>query len=313
MKKLSESSHQTPKILNIYKPDGISSFDVIRTWKRKLKGHGKIGHFGTLDPFASGVLMIGVSGAQKLNDYIHECLPKSYLALGKLGIESETGDLTEGHSQLDETDYLKNEISKFPIKFIEDKLREQFLGDYWQAPHKYSAAKFEGKALHKWAREGVDIKKDKKLRHIYDLRVVSYKFPDLHIHFEVSSGTYIRTLFSECANYLGTLGCLSGLIRENVGLCTTSNAIKEISWNEDDPNIFNIDEVLDFSSYVLAPKEERLYINGVRLKNDRILKEVPGALNFPYRWVRNQDNLILGLAEIVEDEFHSKINFNFSS
>jgi tRNA pseudouridine55 synthase len=308
MKKLSQSNNK-PKILNIYKPEGISSFDVIRNWKRRLKGHGKIGHFGTLDPFASGVLMMGVTGAQKLNDYIHDCLPKSYLAIGKLGIETETGDLTEEPSQVDETDFFKIEMPRFSEEFIEAKLRDQFLGEYWQAPHKYSAAKFEGKALHKWAREGVEIKKEKKQRFVHDIKVIKYEFPYLHIHFEVSSGTYIRTLFSECANYLGTLGCLEGLIREKVGICTTENSIKKENWDNEDHTYFDIDEVLDFSSYILAEKEAMLYTNGVRLKVDRIKEEVGGTLENDLRWIRNESRDILGLAQIVEGEFHSKMNF----
>jgi tRNA pseudouridine55 synthase len=312
MKKLSQNNIK-PKILNIYKPEGISSFDVIRNWKRRLRGHGKIGHFGTLDPFASGVLMLGITGAQKLNNFIHDCLPKSYLAIGKLGVETETGDLTVEPAQIDETDFLKFEISKFSEKFIEEKLRDQFLGEYWQAPHKYSAAKFEGKALHKWAREGVEIKKEKKQRFIHDIKVVKYDFPYLHIHFEVSSGTYIRTLFSECANYLGTLGCLEGLIREKVGMCTTENSIKKEEWDNEDHTYIDVDEVLDFPSFILAEKEANLYMNGVRLKINRIKEESAGRLQFPYRWVRDESNEILGLAEIVDDEFHSKINFIVTS
>src|SRR5690606_24557557 len=102
-----------------------------------------------------------------------------------------------------------------PKSFIEEKLREKFLGDYWQAPHKYSASKFEGKALHEWAREGVEIAKEQVLRHVYDIRVVKYKYPYLSVRVTVSSGTYVRTLFSDFAGYLGTLGALVSLVRES--------------------------------------------------------------------------------------------------
>ena len=118
-----------------------------------------LGHFGTLDPFASGILLIGVAGAARLNDYVHDHAPKTYLAVGKLGVETPTGDLTVEVTQVDEGRYLKEEIAHFSKDFIESQLQENFLGQYWQAPHKYSAAKFEGKALHEWAREGVEIKK----------------------------------------------------------------------------------------------------------------------------------------------------------
>ena len=309
MKKLSENK-TSPKLLNIYKPEGISSFDVIRKWKPKLRDQGKIGHFGTLDPFASGVLILGVNGAQRLNNYIHDFLPKKYLAIGVLGKETETGDLTVAPSQFDNSDFFNNEIPNFSIEFIESKLNEQFLGEYLQAPHKYSAAKYEGKALHKWAREGITIKKEKKLRYIHSIKVMNYSFPNITIEFEVSSGTYIRTLFSECANYLGTLGVLERLIRTEIGACTSENAIKEKLWNENDHNYFDVDSLLDFSSLILSDKELNLYKNGVRLKCSRSLSEEMGSLTNSFRWVKGTDHKIIGLAEIVEDEFHSRINFN---
>src|SRR5690606_16997732 len=203
---------------NIFKPARMTSYDVVRHFKRHLpQGFGKIGHFGTLDPFASGVLMIGIAGAARLNDFIHEYLPKTYLAVGKLGVETPTGDLTVEPVQIDDSRFLREEIARLPKDFIKEKLREKFLGDYWQAPHKYSAAKFEGKALHEWAREGVDIKKEQVLRHVYDIKVIKYKFPYLSVRVRVSSGTYVRTLFSDFAQYLGTLGTLVSLVRESVG------------------------------------------------------------------------------------------------
>ncbi len=138
-----------PLVFNVFKPARVTSYDVVRHFKRHLpQGFGKIGHFGTLDPFASGVLMIGICGAARLNDFIHDFLPKTYLAVGKLGIETPTGDYTSEITQKDESLYLSREIASFSREFIEEKLKEKFIGDYWQAPHKYSASKFMGKNLH---------------------------------------------------------------------------------------------------------------------------------------------------------------------
>ncbi len=299
----------SPFIININKPKGITSYDVIRLWKPRLKKLGKVGHFGTLDPFASGVLMLGVAGAQRLNEYIHECFPKTYLAKGILGQETETGDLTAEISQVDESEYLKNTISNFEKSFIENQLKEKFLGDYLQSPHKYSATKHEGKALHQWAREGVEIKKEQVLRHIHSIEVVKYEFPDLWIRVVASSGTYIRTLFSECANHLGTIGVLEDLIREKVGGCTLDNSISEPNWSDEDFQSLAMDTVLDFSSLIMAPKEAGLYQNGVRLNSDRALEISPGTLDAKYFWVRSEDKTILGLAEIINDQIVSKANF----
>jgi tRNA pseudouridine55 synthase len=298
-----------PVILNLNKPKDISSYDVIRKWKPRLKKLGKVGHFGTLDPFASGVLMLGVAGAQRLNEYIHECLPKTYLAVGKLGLETPTGDLTVEPSQVDESKYLEEVIAKFDIDFIQRTISEKFLGEYWQAPHKYSAAKFEGKALHKWAREGVEIKKEEKRREVYEIEVVEYNFPDLLIRFKVSSGTYIRTLFADCANELGTIGVLDSLIREEVGGCHLENSLAEETWSREEIPFIDVDEVLKFSSIIFEAKECHLYQNGVRLKEDRAKDVRKGQLEFNYYWVRNEENTILGLAEIIEGEIVSRVNF----
>lgn len=302
---------KAPFILNLFKPAGITSYDAIRVWKRKLKPYGKVGHFGTLDPFASGVLMIGVGGAQRLNNYIHDYLPKTYIAIGKLGVETETGDLTVGPSQVDESDYLKDSISEFSKEFIEQKLREKFLGSYMQAPHKYSAAKFEGKALHKWAREGVEIKKEKKERQIYKIEVIKYAFPYLSIRFEVSSGTYIRTLFSDCANYLGTLGTLVSLVREKVGGCNIKNAVYKGKWGDEEFDVLKIDDVLKFDKIILAQKEAKLYSNGVNLKLDRIYDRLTGENSSDeHAWVCDIDKNILGLSHIENGEFRAKVNFS---
>jgi tRNA pseudouridine55 synthase len=305
--------YNTPLIFNAFKPPRKGSFDVVRHFKRNLpKGYGKIGHFGTLDPFASGVLMIGVNGAAKLNNFIHEFLPKTYLAVGKLGLETETGDLTVEASQIDDSRYLKEEISSFSDKFIENICKEKFLGPYLQAPHKYSAAKFEGKALHKWAREGVDIKKEQVERTITKVEVVKYNFPYLIMRFEVSSGTYIRTLFSDCANALGTIGTLVSLVREKVGGCELGNTIPFKDWpSGEEWNVekygLEMDKVLPFGSVYFEDKEATLYSNGVILNKDRALKIIEADFETEYYWIRNTDERILGLAK-VDDTIRSQFN-----
>lgn len=311
------TSYKTPLIFNTFKPARMTSFDVVRHFKRNLpRGYGKIGHFGTLDPFASGVLMLGVNGAAKLNDFIHDFLPKTYLAIGKLGVETQTGDLTEAPTQKDESVYLQETIANFDVEFIENFLKEHFLGEYWQAPHKYSAAKFEGKALHKWAREGVEIKKEKKRRFISSIEVVKYSFPYLVIRCEVSSGTYIRTLFSDMANKLGTIGSLVSLVRESIGPCSLDNALIKRDWpNGENWNFqkyaLQVDEVLPFGEILFEQKESLLYSNGVKLSEDRIGKKISSPLSDKYYWIKSIEGKLLGLG-CLEEGFIST-QFNFSS
>lgn len=310
-------TYKKPLIFNAFKPARMTSYDVIRHFKRNLpKGYGKIGHFGTLDPFASGVLLIGVNGAARLNDFIHEFLPKTYLAIGKLGVETETGDLTVEPCQVDNSIYLKKEISNFSKEFIQTFLQEKFLGEYYQAPHKFSAAKFEGKALHKWAREGVEIQKEKKKRHVYSIEVVKYEFPYLSIRVKVSSGTYVRTLFSDFANALGTLGTLVSLVREEIGVCNLKNKIAKRSWPDGEEWDFEkfgvlVEELLPFGEIHFLGKEAKLYKNGVSLKLDRAYKINDSNLSSEYYWVRDEDETLLGLAKIVDNQI--KVQFNLAS
>jgi tRNA pseudouridine55 synthase len=302
-----------PTIFNVFKPARMTSYDVIRHFKRNLpEGYGKIGHFGTLDPFASGVLLIGVAGAARLNDYIHDYAPKTYLAVGKLGVETATGDLTEEPIQVDDSEYLNQNIATMPVEFIQKQLQEKFLGEYWQAPHQYSAAKFEGKPLHEWAREGVEIKKEKKLRHVHSLEVVKYQFPYLSLRVTVSSGTYVRTLFSDCANHLGTIGCLVSLVREEIGMANFKNAIFKKDWPlEKNWNYENFGlrpwELLSFPMLELGEKQAKLFSNGVQLRKDQIEQYLEGL-----QWVKGPDR-VLGLGQGKENQLKAQLNFAASS
>lgn len=306
-----------PQVFNIFKPAKMSSYDVVRHFKRNLPtGYGKIGHFGTLDPFASGVLMIGIGGAARLNEYIHELLPKTYLAVGKLGIETPTGDHQSEIIQRDDSVYLKKEIASFSREFIEEKIREKFVGDYMQAPHKYSAAKFMGRNLHVWAREGVEVKKEAVKRHIYSIDVVKYAFPYLSIRVKVSSGTYVRTLFSDMSNYLGTLGSLIALVRESVGHVSTTTAIHMKDWAKDkEPEIMGravrIDEVLDFSKIELSADQTKAFQCGAFLKPDQVKMIHQSKISKDHFWIFNTEGDLVGLSyQYSATEIRPKINFH---
>ena len=295
----------------------MSSYDVVRHFKRNLPpGYGKIGHFGTLDPFASGVLMIGIGGAARLNEFIHDLLPKTYLAVGKLGIETPTGDYTSEISQRDDSVYLNKEIASFSREFIEEKLREQFLGDYMQAPHKYSASKFMGRNLHSWAREGIEVKKEAVKRHVYELDVVKYAFPYLSVRVKVSSGTYVRTLFADMSNYLGTLGSLIALVRESVGHVSTQSSIHFKDWPKDKaPEIMEravrIDSILDFSKIELGSDQTKAFRCGAFMKPDQVKLIHDSQLSKDYFWILDTEGELVGLShKYSETELRPKINFH---
>ncbi len=195
----------------IDKPAGISSFGVVakvRGYLRNECGHKvKVGHTGTLDPFATGLLIL-LSGkmTKKSNEFLK--LDKEYLADLKLGFKSSTGD-PEG--EIEKVD------DRVPdAKEIEDIL-QTFIGEIEQIPPKYSAIKINGQRAYKLARKGVDFEVPMRKIRIYNIEVLEYKYPRLAIRCQVSSGTYIRTLAEDIGLKLGVGAYLTALRRTKIG------------------------------------------------------------------------------------------------
>ena len=195
----------------IDKPAGISSFGVVakvRGYLRNECGHKvKVGHTGTLDPFATGLLIL-LSGkmTKKSNEFLK--LDKEYLADLKLGFKSSTGD-PEG--EIEKVD------DRVPdAKEIEDIL-QTFIGEIEQIPPKYSAIKINGQRAYKLARKGVDFEMPVRRVIIYNSDVVEYEYPRLVIRCRVSSGTYIRTLAEDIGLKLGVGAYLTALRRTKIG------------------------------------------------------------------------------------------------
>lgn len=260
-----------PFVFNVYKPKNMGSFDVVRHFKFHLpKGFGKIGHFGTLDPFAEGVLLIAIGNATKLTDLVHE-MPKTYLAEGILGIHSTTGDLS-GNCETEEIDASK--LKSLSLSDLKEKLEKSFIGEYEQVPPQFSATKHEGRSLYEWAREGVFVKKDAVKRIIYSLEIIEFDFPRIVFRAKVSSGTYIRTLFEDMAHHLGNVGALKELKREAIGAITCESSFGEEYWPTRGEEFFS--EKMATSFYELLPYENvqvpegklRLILNGADVQCD---------------------------------------------
>ena len=195
----------------IDKPAGISSFGVvakIRGFLRNEFGHKvRVGHTGTLDPFATGLLIL-LSGkmTKRSNDFLK--LDKEYVADLKLGFKSSTGD-PEG--EIEKVD------DRVPdAKEIEDIL-QTFIGEIEQIPPKYSAIKINGQRAYKLARKGVDFEVPMRKIRIYNIEVLEYEYPRLAIRCRVSSGTYIRTLAEDIGLKLGVGAYLTALRRTKIG------------------------------------------------------------------------------------------------
>lgn len=194
-------------ILNLNKPIGWTSFDVCKKVKGITK-EKKVGHGGTLDPFAEGVLIIGTGiDTKKLNTISNE--NKSYNASLQLGSCTDTLDV-------DGKVIFKKKVPMLSEDFINNVLKS-FIGNYSQIPPMYSAKKINGKKLYEYARNNITIDRPSVMLKIYSISLNSYNNNNISFSVDCSKGTYIRVLGKEIAEKLGTLGYLNGLVRTKVG------------------------------------------------------------------------------------------------
>lgn len=308
-----------PLVFNVKKPIGMSSFQVVYHFKKNLNfDFGKIGHFGTLDPFAEGVLLVGIQGAQKMNDYVHELLPKTYRARGIFGPKTESGDMTKPILEQKE---IKDSWKNKSKEELEDYLSKKFLGEYWQRPHMISATKFEGKRLYQHALAGRMIEKEKVKRNIYTFDVLEYRYPYLEFVVSVSSGTYVRSLFEEIAGLLGGHGALETLERLAIGALGVESALEQQQWPQKANDNFPLesvgiplDQLLYLDSFILKGIQTKRYLQGQRMKLVDIESRANSQLicSENYFWVYDSSETLLGLARVVQGELHAIFNLPLS-
>ncbi len=228
-------------VLNIYKPKGYTSHDVVSK-VRKIAGMKKVGHTGTLDPMAEGVLPVCLGKATRIAEYLTG-EEKEYIAEVTLGSETDTLD-AEGEV-----------IRECPVPEIKESmfqnLFKKFLGDIVQIPPMYSAIKKDGKPLYKYAREGIDFDLPGRNVSIYDIQLLSFEKDKFRIRVCCSKGTYIRSLARDLAKEMGTCGHLTSLIRTKSGNFTSEKAVSLETLQENDLEkyLISIDEAIpDFIS-----------------------------------------------------------------
>ena len=203
-------------ILNIFKPRGCTSFHVVKNIRRIINDK-KVGHGGTLDPFAEGVLIIGTGkDTKKLSNIIND--EKVYVAGLELGIKTDTLD-PEGKIIVEKTVPV---LTKDEIKTV----LGSFLGDSLQVPPMFSAKRINGQRLYKLARRNIKIKREPIKISISDIALIDYKENIITFSVRCSKGTYIRVLGKDIAEKLNTVGYLKSLKRTNVGQFSIKDSIK---------------------------------------------------------------------------------------
>ncbi len=201
----------------INKPAGITSHDVVDKL-RKITGIKKIGHAGTLDPFATGILIIAISrsATKQISTFVK--LDKEYLAEIHLGTTTDTYDKDGKITS-------KSDIKNISQDKIEKTLR-QFTGNQKQIPPAYSAKKIKGKKMYELARAGIEFKRKAVDIQIYEINLLSYNFPKLNIKIKCSSGTYIRSIAFDIGEVLKCGAYLQNLKRTKIDKFNIEDAIQ---------------------------------------------------------------------------------------
>lgn len=241
-------------IVNAYKPKGVSSHDVIYKVRRALNTR-KVGHTGTLDPLAEGVLPICVGKATKIVEFIMAA-EKEYLCTMNFGAETDTQDITGSVTASSEKRISREEF---------EEVLTSFVGNIQQIPPMYSAVHHNGERLYQLARRGIEVKRQPREITIFGIDILKYERDSADILVKCSKGTYIRTLCEDIGRKTGTLAYMSALTRTRSGVFTLENCIpiEEIS----EEKLIPLDEMfLDYEKVILNSEDRARVLNGVPVR-----------------------------------------------
>lgn len=253
-------------ILNIYKPTKMTSFDVVRE-VRKILGEKKVGHCGTLDPEACGVLPVCFGRATKIIDYIMEGR-KEYVATLKLGEITDTYDIEGKVIKTFDVNVTKEEV---------EKTINSFVGDIKQVPPMYSALKVNGKKLYELARQGIEVEREARDVTIDEISIEKIEIPYAKFKVKCSKGTYIRSLCYDIGEKLGCGAVMTALERTGTGKFLKENSINIVNLNKENIGDYIIPvekAFLDYPKVIADNKFEKLLLNGVAVKDKNFTKDI---------------------------------------
>lgn len=251
-------------ILLVNKKKGMTSYDVIRKIKfafKEMDIKTKIGHSGTLDPFAEGLLIVLLGKYTRMSDYLMD-LEKTYIGTFIQGVGTDTldldGEVIETTKTLEPSVILSN-ISNF-------------IGEQMQVPPFYSALKHKGKKLYEYARKGENITKPPRKIFVYDLSIKKESSESFSFVTRVSKGTYVRKLIYDYTMSLGVASYLTSLKREKMGEFSLEDVrvIEEITPENIEKNLMTIDDInLPYVRITLSEREREKLSNGIRIDTER--------------------------------------------
>lgn len=279
-------------LINVYKEKGYTSFDVVA----KLRGifhQKKIGHTGTLDPDAEGVLPVCLGNATKVCDLLQD-KDKEYVAVLLLGKMTDTQDISGKVLKEAEVAVSEEEVAKVISSFV---------GKQKQIPPMYSALKVNGKKLCDLAREGIEVERQARDIEVFSINIEMMELPRVKIRVHCSKGTYIRTLCNDIGATLGCFGTMESLLRTRVSAFALENAhtLKEIETNFDESWLASTDSVfLQYEKLVAKNEFNKAIDNGNKLLPEMI----SDSELVPEQWYRvyREDNRFIGIYKYIGDE-----------
>jgi len=286
-------------ILLINKEKNITSFQAVKRIKRILKIK-KIGHSGTLDPLATGLLCIGIGQGTKTFPYISS-FTKTYIAEGKLGLYSDTYDITGEISEGKE--------KKITLEEIQSVLTN-FQGKIEQNPPIFSALKIKGKPAYHYARNGIAINLETRIIHIHSIKLLKFEYPNFIIEIVCSGGTYVRSLIHDMGLLLGTGAVMTNLHRTRIGFFDINDAIS-IEHNTDQnllwSKIISIDKSLNSIPLIKLAKEEDFPLeNGLKPVTSDFILDNSFNSNI-YRVMKKKDNeTILAIVKREKNSYNGE-------
>ncbi|MBW7954511.1 tRNA pseudouridine(55) synthase TruB [Candidatus Gracilibacteria bacterium] len=276
------------KFYLIDKPIGITSFDVLRKLK-KIINIKKMGHTGTLDPLASGLLLVGVGNYTKLIPFFEKDI-KEYEFKINLNGNTPSFDIET------EIDYISLDKQKYFLKNlkigdIEDILNKNFTGKINQLPPKYSALKINGKKAFDLVREGIEFELKSREVSIYNIEIISYNYPEIHLKALVSAGTYIRAIARDLGELLQTGGYITFLRRTKIGNLDLS--LSQTLDNFLSINFLKEENIFDKSKFLKLEENELFELN-----NGRVIKKIDFIGEDGIYFVKNERDI----TNIIEKE-----------
>ena len=245
-------------IILVNKEKGMTSRDVVNKISH-IFNTKKVGHTGTLDPMATGVLAIGIGKALKVLEYI-TALEKEYEAEITLGIDTDTLDITGNILDQKEVNITNEEI---------DKVLESFVGDYDMEVPKYSAVRVNGKRLYEYARNDEEVELPRHMVKIYSIKRTSdIKDNKFNILCKVSKGTYIRSLVRDISKRLNTIGVMSKLNRTSQGKFNIKDSYTLEDIEKSNYKLISILDSIDLPKVEISENDLKKVLNGVKLKDD---------------------------------------------